>query len=92
MDKNSIKIRIGRGTFNDIVINDNTVLNEHCYIVYDKSGYRVINLSRDAKTFVNNIEVNWEATISEGDELHFGNAVVTWAQIEKNGARSPKRG
>lgn len=83
MDKNTIKIRIGRGTFNDIVINDNTVLNEHCYIVYEKTGCRVVNLNRDAKTFVNNNEVNWEAAISEGDELRCGNAVVTWAQIEK---------
>ena len=83
MDKNTIKIRIGRGAFNDIVINDNTVLNEHCYIVCDKSGCRVVNLNRDAKTFVNNNEVNWEATISQGDELRFGNTVVTWAQIEK---------
>ena len=83
MDKNTIKIRIGRGTFNDIVINDNTVLNEHCYIVYEKTGCRIVNLNRDAKTIVNNNEVNWEAAISEGDELRCGNAVVTWAQIEK---------
>lgn len=83
MDKNTIKIRIGRGTFNDIVINDSTVLNEHCYIVYDKSGCRVVNLNRDAKTFVNNNEVKWEAAIYEGDELRFGDVIVAWAQIEK---------
>lgn len=83
MEKNSLKIRIGRGTFNDFVINDNAVLNEHCYIVYEKTGCRVVNLSREAKTFVNNIEVNWEAAISEEDELRVGNTIVTWAQIEK---------
>lgn len=83
MDRNTIKIRIGRGTFNEIVINDSSVLNEHCYIVYEKTGCRVVNLSRDAKTFVNNNEVNWEVAISEGDELRVGNTVVTWSQIEK---------
>lgn len=77
MKKNEeITIRIGRGTFNDIVIDDESVLVEHCNIVMDNKGCRVVNLHKESKTFVNNEEVYWEADITPDDELRVGNKVV----------------
>lgn len=73
-------IRIGRGTFNDIVIDDESVLVEHCNIVMDNKGCRVVNLHKESKTFVNNEEVYWEADITPNDELRVGNKVVDWSK------------
>lgn len=79
----TIRIRIGRGSFNDIVIDDESVLTEHCKIVVDKDGCRVVNLKKDSKTFVNGKEVYWEAYLAQGDELRVGNIVVDWQQAVK---------
>lgn len=79
----TIRIRIGRGLFNDIVIDDESALTEHCKIVMDKDGCRVVNLKKDSKTFVNGKEVYWEAYLAQGDELRVGNIVVDWQQAVK---------
>lgn len=79
----TIRIRIGRGSFNDIVIDDESVLTEHCKIVMDKDGCRVVNLKKDSKTFVNGKEVYWEADLAKGDELRVGNVVVDWQKSLK---------
>ena len=79
----TIRIRIGRGSFNDIVIDDESVLTEHCKIVMDKDGCRVVNLKKESKTFVNGEEVYWEANLAQGDELRVGNIVVDWQQALK---------
>lgn len=79
----TIRIRIGRGSFNDIVIDDESVLTEHCKIVMDKDGCRVVNLKKESQTFVNGEEVYWEANLAQGDELRVGNIVVDWQQAVK---------
>lgn len=84
MEKKTIKIRIGRGSFNDIVINDNSVQTEHCSIIHDKSGYLVVNTLKESKTFINNKRINWEDSITPNDELRVGNSVVNWQQIEQS--------
>lgn len=81
MGENTIKIRIGRGSFNDIVVDDESVLMEHCYIINDKTGYRVVNLKKDSKTFINDEEINWEADLAPEDRLRVGNSVVDWKNI-----------
>ena len=79
------KIRIGRGSFNDIVVDDESVLMEHCYIAHDKTGYHVVNFKKDSKTFVNDNEINWEADITLDDKLRVGNIdVVDWNEAFLN--------
>lgn len=81
MKKNEeITIRIGRGTFNDIVVDDDSVLVEHCNIVMDNKGCRVVNLHKESKTYVNNEEVYWESNFTPDDELRVGNIVVDWSK------------
>lgn len=92
------KIRIGRGPFNDIIINDDNVQMEHCNIIYDMTGYRVVNIGRGSNTFINNDEIKWEAPIIPNQELRVGNSIVTWEQIEnamsdvQNAAKSDQEG
>ena len=81
MKRDSIIIRVGRGSFNDIVVDDDSVLMEHCNIVREKNGLRVININKFSKTFVNNVEINWEADITPDDELRVGAKVVSWQDI-----------
>lgn len=80
MDKNAIKIRIGKGSFNDIVIDDENVLQEHCNIVHDENGLRVVNLHKNAETYVNGDKIFWEAKLSSDDELRVGSTIVNWKE------------
>lgn len=81
MEKDIIKIRIGSGSFNDIVIDDESVLSEHCNIEIDEHYHcKVINLHKAARTYINNEEVQWEGPIKAGDELRVGNVVVQWEE------------
>ncbi len=81
MGNDIYKIRIGSGSFNDIVINDESVLSEHCNIEVDEHYHcKVINLHKAARTYINNEEVQWKDPIKAGDELRVGNVVVQWEE------------
>lgn len=75
------KIRIGKGSFNNIVIDDESVLMEHCNIIFDDKGCRVVNIHREAETFINGEKIQWEAELCLGDELRVGSVVISWDEI-----------
>ena len=72
-------IRIGSGSFNDIVINNKEALPEHCHIIFDKEGFHVYRVNRDAVVYINGKEMeNRYADIKKGDEIRIGDDILNW--------------
>lgn len=82
MDKDfSVKISIGSGKFNDIVINDKEAKPLHCHIIFNKDGFHVHRASREATVYINGKEMeNRYADIEKNDELRIGNEILNLAK------------
>jgi hypothetical protein len=69
---------IGRASDNALVIDDGYTSSTHAEIVREADGWLVRDLGSTNGTFVNGQRVRGQAWIESGDELAFGNVVVTF--------------
>jgi hypothetical protein len=76
-----IIIKIGSGSFNDIVVSDDSVQTGHCRIILDEEGLFVENSDRKSETYVNGNLINYRSKLSLGDELKVGAVVVDWKDM-----------
>ena len=67
---------IGRGKSCEIRIPIDSCSREHCQIVQDNSGLKVVDKGSSNGTFVNNIQVS-EAELHAGDRITIGPIVFT---------------
>lgn len=71
-------VKIGRSRLNDVVIDNPSVDEMHCYIIFDDNGkYSLINSSVNG-TFVNGLNINREVALGENDIVRVGDVVLPW--------------
>lgn len=96
----SVKISIGSGEFNNIVINDKEAKPLHCHIIFDKEGFHIHRASREATVYINGEEMeNRYADIETDDEVRIGDEVVHFAdffntlmnQLKETGAEEEEK-
>lgn len=72
-------VRIGRGSTNDINLNDPQVSRSHCQIIQDHNGsYRIVDLNSSNGTYVNGKPIYGEAPLSSSDSVRVGNTNLPW--------------
>ena len=72
-------ITVGRGSGNDININDPFVSQSHCQIIQDDYGqYRLVDANSKNGTFVNGIQRHGEVRLNKSDIIRIGNTTLPW--------------
>jgi len=74
----SIYSTLGRASDNTVVIDDSYTSSSHAEIAREGDGWLVRDLGSTNGTFVNGRQVRGQARIQPGDEIAFGNVVVTF--------------
>src|SRR5690606_31638683 len=74
LDKNTITI--GRGSKNDIIIDDNDVSRNHCQLVRLADDFEIHDLESTNGTFINGQRVNGNRLLKSGNLIELG-ATIT---------------
>jgi pSer/pThr/pTyr-binding forkhead associated (FHA) protein len=69
---------VGRATDNALVIDDSYTSSSHAEIVRDPEGWLVRDLGSTNGTWVNGEQIHGQTWIESGDEIAFGNVVVSF--------------
>jgi len=78
-DRNMKVITIGRGSGNDVAINDSKVSRHHLQIIQDDYGnFRIVDFGSANGTFVNGRKISGEIPLSSNDIVRIGNTTVPW--------------
>ena len=80
---------IGRGSDNDIVVDDPSVSNGHAWIMNQHGSYLIMNTLSTNGTFVNDRRIH-EASLKHGDHIRLGQAELVFLTRE-SGAPDPRR-
>ncbi|MBP5515568.1 MAG: FHA domain-containing protein [Bacteroidales bacterium] len=74
----SPRVTIGRNPDNDIVINDMTVSGHHAEIIFDGTGFELINRSNSYEHIIVNGAMFKQTVLKNGDMIGFGKAVASF--------------
>ena len=74
LDKNSI--RIGRGSKNDIIIDDNDVSRNHCQLIRQADDFEIHDLQSTNGTFINGQRVNGNRLLQSGNLIELGDTIT----------------
>lgn len=86
-------IRIGRGSANDVNLNDPQVSRSHCQIIQDDNGnYKIIDLNSSNGTFVNGARVYGEYPLKSSDSVRVGNTNLSWQSYFGNTRKTERFG
>ncbi|MDB9712723.1 FHA domain-containing protein [Flavobacteriaceae bacterium] len=76
------KIKIGKASSNDIVINDSSVSRKHLEVfIDDDKNVFITDLGSTNGTFVNGIKINESVKLENLDILLVGNSLVEWPRF-----------
>jgi pSer/pThr/pTyr-binding forkhead associated (FHA) protein len=67
------RLKIGKSSTNDVVINDNSISDEHAIIVYKDKTLVMQDLLSSTGTFLNNVPVEQRVTLKDNDKIKIGN-------------------
>lgn len=74
LDKNTITI--GRGSKNDIIIDDNDVSRNHCQLVRLADDFEIHDLESTNGTFINGQRVNGNRLLKSGNLIELGDTIT----------------
>ncbi len=80
---------IGRGSDNDIVVDDPSVSTAHAWIINQHGRYLIMNTLSTNGTFVNDRRIH-ETSLKHGDHIRLGEAELVFLTRE-SGAPNPRR-
>ena len=80
---------IGRGSDNDIIVDDPSVSTAHAWIINQHGRYLIMNTLSTNGTFVNDRRIH-EASLKHGDHIRLGRAELVFLTRE-SGATDPRR-
>ncbi len=79
---------IGRGSDNDIIVDDPSVSASHGWIIGQQRRYVIMNTLSTNGTFVNDRRIH-EATLKHGDHIRLGHAELMFLTREQGATRWP---
>jgi len=79
--KDKRKITIGRSSYNDIVIDDETVSREHSYIIIEGNSYKIGDMGSTNGTFLNDKKVTSPKVLKDGDKITIGDSEFVFKVI-----------
>jgi pSer/pThr/pTyr-binding forkhead associated (FHA) protein len=85
-DLSAETITVGRGSKNDIVIQDNEVSREHCRFLRKQDDYEVIDLGSSNGTFVNGQRIGGTHTLQHGSIIEIGDTITIEYERAVSGA------
>jgi len=68
----------GRGSQNDVDVNDTRVSRSHCQIIKDNGRYFIRDLGSTNGTYVNGSRINGERSLSLYDTVTIGDTTLPW--------------
>ncbi len=77
---NRNRVRIGRGTENDIVLLDIAASRQHLRMDRHATGYRIEDLNSGNGTWINGRRIN-RAEVYDGDRVEVGNTVLEFSTV-----------
>lgn len=80
------EVSIGRGTSNEICVNDHSISRQHCLVKKDGDSFKVVDLESYNGTFVNGLPV-LEQYLTHGDQVAVGSVLFLFLTEET--AESP---
>lgn len=80
---------IGRGSNNDIIVDDPSVSTAHAWIINQQGRYLIMNTLSTNGTFVNDRRIH-EASLKHGDHIRVGQVELLFLTRE-SGATNPQR-
>ncbi len=72
------KTRIGRGADNDVELSDPKASRRHCRITCQGNQYVLVDLGSSHGTFVNNVCIQENYVLKEGDVIKLGDTEVVF--------------
>lgn len=69
-------IQIGRGSKNNIVLDDNDVSRNHCRLVRQADDYSILDLDSTNGTFINGQRVNSNRVLHNGNLIELGDTIT----------------
>lgn len=82
------EVSIGRGTSNEICVNDHSISRQHCLVKKDGDSFKVVDLESYNGTFVNGLPV-LEQHLTHGDQVAVGSVLFLFLTEET--AESPSQ-
>jgi VWFA-related protein len=74
-------INVGRGTDNQVVLDDPTVSRQHAWIKAEGEGFLVFDVGSGNGTFVNDERVSEPRRLENGDVVRFGEAEFVFTRV-----------
>lgn len=72
-------IKIGRGSGNDVNIDDMYVSSSHCQIIMDDYGnFKLVDVNSANGTYVNGVKRRGEVALNKTDIIRVGNTTLPW--------------
>ena len=74
-------VRIGRGSMNEIVIQDNQSSRQHAWIKAEGEEFVIFDVGSANGTFVNDEQVEAPRRLQNGDVVRFGDAEFVFTRV-----------
>ncbi len=86
-------VTIGRGTDNDVIINDSRVSRHHLQIIQNDDGtYKLFDFGSTNGTYVNGVKINGEIPLFVNDTVSIGNTKLNWCDFFNNNvSKTPRK-
>jgi len=81
-DPGKRRITIGRNTYNDVVIDDETVSRDQAFIIIEKNYYKIGDAGSANGTFVNDKKISSLKTLKDGDKIGIGDNELIFKTIK----------
>ena len=73
-------INIGRGEYNEIIINETTVSHEHACISYFRNQYLLSDLNSTNGVLLNDLRLQQDAVLRKNDKIQIGSTIFQFEE------------
>ena len=79
-------VKIGRGSSNDVMINDGYVSHAHCQIIQENDGsFTLIDVGSSNGTYINGVQRHGQVKLNKNDIVRIGNTTLPWQSYFSGG-------
>jgi len=89
-DPSKRKVTIGRSTYNDVVIDDESASRDHAYITIEKDKYTIGDMGSTNGTYLNEKRVSIPRILKDGDKIVIGDTELIFKSLSLKKEKKPK--